>query len=209
MIQLHRPAISLFAFVFLATSCSTGAGDGEVFGSVDIPECGLKTDHFDIGADFFAADYFDNTLTIRIQNTGQIPTFADGLFFVIRDVATMDAAGKDTEHKIEVIPDIATFLALGPDAGTPTTTKASPARATLYLNDTCPDNHLAFTDGAGTLTLKSVYIPGKQKRIAGSFQLEFVDPRHWKSLEDTGPYAQIEGYFDFNYTRGKPAQTFP
>jgi hypothetical protein len=114
-----------------------------------------------------------------------------------------------TEHRVEVSPGITSFITTGPDGGYPSTTPDSPARVTLYLNHTCPENRLAFTDGGGILVMDSVYLPGETKRIRGSFDLQFIDPRHWMSPEDPGPYAQIEGDFDFKYNPRKTAMTFP
>jgi hypothetical protein len=192
----------------LAAACSTGAGDGGVWGSLELPECGVETSTFDMDVSFFGADYFENTLTIRLQRTGQDPTFTDGVVLLVRDVEAAEETG-GAEQRVVTEPTIEEFLASGPDAGLPATTASSPARVTLYLNETCPGNHLAFTDGAGTLVLEKVYVPGEQKRIRGSFRLEFVDPRQWDPDLGTAPYADLEGEFDFNYTRGKPAQTYP
>ncbi len=212
MMHVRCIATTFFTCAVFASqfpSCSTGAGNGRVWGSLDLPSCGIETDDFDMDVDFFAADYFDNTLTIRLQRTGQTPTFTDGVTLVVRDVEAMSAAPTDQTHEIHVEPSWDSFKQSGHDAGTPVTTTASPVKVSLYLNETCPDNRLGFSDGAGTLTMESIYVPGKQKRIKGTFQLEFVDPRHWKSPEEFGPHAEIHGEFDFNYTRGKPAQPFP
>ncbi len=195
-------------WTLVASSCSTGAGEGRVWGSMDLPGCGIETGNFDMDVDFFAADYFENTLRIRLQHSGQDPTFSDGVLLVIRDVEEMAQAG-ETEYQIHVEPDLETFVQNGPDAGSPTTAPGSPAQAALYLNRTCPDSRFAFTDGTGILQMESVYVPNKQKRVAGSFHFEFIDHRYWESAEDFGPYADINGEFDFNYSRGKPAQTFP
>ncbi|MCP4680497.1 MAG: hypothetical protein GY854_34445 [Deltaproteobacteria bacterium] len=203
----HTFALVL-GWMLVASSCSTGAGDGRVWGSVDLPGCGIETDNFDMDIDFFAADYYENTLRIRLQRSGQDPTFADGVLLIIRDVEEM-AEADETEYPIHVEPDLDTFIQEGPDAGQPTTASGSPAQVALYLNRTCPDSRFAFTHGAGTLQMESIYVPNKQKRIAGSFHFEFIDHRYWESAEDFGPYVNINGEFDFNYSRGKPAQTFP
>ncbi len=190
-------------------ACSTGAGEGRIWGSVYLPDCDLEKDAFDMEIDFFAADYFDNTLSIRLQRSGQDPIFSDGLILLIRDVKEVAAAGGEVEHEIAVEPSLEAFKENGVVDGIPRTAANSSARVTLYLNGTCPGNRLAFTDGAGVYQLTHIYIPGKQKRIKGSFHLEFIDPRFWESPEDFGPHARLSGEFDFNYTRGRPAQTFP
>ncbi|MDD5308415.1 MAG: hypothetical protein PHU25_13925 [Deltaproteobacteria bacterium] len=203
-----RTSILIIPVVVALAACSTGAGDGEVRGSVSLPDCGLARTDWNMGVDFFAASYYENTLAIRLQNTGQDQAFSDGLLIMVRDV---EFVSKRLGEKltITVEPDIDTFVDAGPDAGIPVTTHGSPARATLYLNDSCPGNHYGFTDGEGELTLDSIYVPDEEKRVAGSFKLRFVDPRSWKSSDDIGPHAELEGDFDFNYARGSPAQTFP
>ena len=189
-------------------ACSTGAGDGRVWGSLDLPGCGVEDDNYDMDVDFFAADYFDNTLQIRLQRGGKDQAFSDGLLIVVRDVvAVSEALGQPL--LIELEPDVETYVAQGPDIGYPETTWDSPARVTLYLNDTCPENHLAFTDGAGEITFTRIYLPDESKRIAGSFHLQFIDPREWEEPGDVGSSAELRGEFEFNYTRGSPAQTFP
>ena len=91
----------------------------------------------------------------------------------------------------------------GPDGGLPTTAADSPARASLYLNKTCPDDFPAFSDGAGSLTMDSVYVPDEETLIKGSFKLKFVDYRYWESADDPGPSAELQGEFEFNYSGDK------
>jgi hypothetical protein len=115
---------------------------------------------------------------------------------------------------IELVPPLDTFMESGPEqgigsnAGVPLTPYDSPARVTLYLNRTCPDNRLAFTDGTGTLTFESIYLPDKTNRIAGSFELTFIDPRTWKASGEVGDTAAMEGTFDFGYSRNPQEQPF-
>jgi hypothetical protein len=204
----NLPALALGLIALLGASCSTGAGDGRVWGSLDLPGCGVADDHYDMEVDFFAADYFENTLQIRLQRGGKDQAYSDGVLIMVRDVAEVSAALGDP-LTIELEPDLESFSESGPEIGLPETTWDSPARVTLYLNETCPDNHFAFTDGAGEITFTKIYVPDESKRIAGSFELEFVDPREWEEPGDLGPRALLSGEFEFNYTRGSPAQTFP
>jgi hypothetical protein len=207
-VESLRTAALVPLLATLVAACSTGAGDGEVRGSVSLPDCGLVRADWNMGVDFFAASYYDNTLAVRLQKTGQDQAFSDGIIIMVRDV---DAVSKRLGEKlaITVEPSIDEFSEQGPDAGIPVTTKGSPARATLYLNDSCPGNRYGFTDGEGELVFDSIYVPDREKRVAGSFKLRFVDPRFWKSPDDIGPHAELAGDFDFNFARGSPAQTFP
>jgi len=196
------------------SACSTGAGDGRIWGSLYLPECDLRTDDYDMEIDFFAASAFENTLTIRLQRTGKDQAFSDGVLIVVRDVAAVsESIETDGQYQDEIRldPSLDTFIENGPSVGVPLTTWDSPASVTLYLNATCPDNVLSFTDGTGEILFESLYMKDKEKRILGSFDLRFLDPRYWQSNEDGkfGPHAHLQGEFDFNYTRGSPAQTFP
>jgi len=207
-VESLRTAPFLALLLVPAAACSTGAGDGEVRGSVTLPDCGLVRSDWDMGVDFFAASYYENTLAIRVQNTGQDEAFTDGILIMVRDVKEVSRRLGEA-FPVTVEPAIDTFVEEGPDAGTPTTTRGSLARATLYLNESCPGNRYGFTDGEGEMIFDSIYVPDEQKRVAGSFRLRFVDPRSWESPDDIGPHAELVGDFDFNYARGSPAQTFP
>jgi len=209
MIHWHKQAIILFIALVFAIACQGSDGEGQIHGVLKIPSCGIDDDHFHHNLNAFAADYFQNTLSIRIQSSGRVPTFSDGLFLVIRDARAMSGFPPGTKHLVEVSPEIAAFKDHGSGAGYPATTPESPARVSFYLNETCPENRLAFTDGGGILAMDSVYIPGETRRIKGYFELEFIDPRHWEDPENPGPYAQIEGDFDFKYNPRKTATTFP
>jgi hypothetical protein len=194
--------------VLAAAACSTGAGDGRVWGTVDLPGCVGEKDDFDMGVDFFAADWFNGTLTIRLQHGGQNQAFSDGVILRVND-PYLFAGAPGEFFEIAVVPDLDTFLEQGPDAGIPSTAPGSPVRATLYLNETCPGNDYGFADGAGAISFDDIYVPDESKRIRGRFRLRFVDPRYWESPEDIGPFADLNGEFDFNCSRGSPAQTFP
>jgi hypothetical protein len=196
------------ALAALSTACSTGAGDGKVWGSLHLEECGVNDTSFDMGVDFFAADYFDNTLKVRLQNGGRDQGYSDGVIIMVRDVDLFaESPGQTFEIRVE--PEIDEYLEQGPEIGYPETTWDSPARVTLYLNETCPNNTLAFTDGTGEIAFESIYVPNEEKRITGRFHLRFIDPREWEAPGEIGAEAELFGEFDFNYNRGKPAQTFP
>jgi len=198
----------LLALALIPAACTTGAGDGRVWGSLYLPGCGVVDENYDMGVTFFAASYFDNTLQVRLQNGGQDQAVTDGVVIQVRDVDLI-AAAPGQAFEITVEPSIEEFLEQGPEIDQPETSWDSPARVTLFLNGTCPGNTLAFTDGAGTITFQSIYQPDQTKRIKGGFHLRFIDPRTWESPGEIGAEADLFGEFDFNYSRGAPAQAFP
>ena len=196
------------AVALLSATCTTGAGDGRVWGSLHLSECGVDDDDYDMGVDFFAASYFDNTLQVRLQNGGQDQSQTDGVVIQVRDV-DLFAGAPGQAFEIEVEPTLEEFVEMGPDVESPETTWDSPARITLFLNKTCPGNTLAFTDGVGTINFHSIYQPDENKTIKGGFHLRFIDPRTWEGPGEVGAEADLFGEFEFNYSRGAPAQAFP
>jgi hypothetical protein len=203
-------------FIFFAMThagCSSTDGRGEVRGEFVIPSCHLEVEDYSLGINFYTAAYFDNTLTIRLQHKGVQQKFADGVFLEVRDVTSLaNSLGRALDIDLE--PPLEEFEANGPgtgvgaSSGVPLTTYDSPVRATLYLNETCPGNRLGFTDGAGSVVFENIYRPDKSKRIRGAFDLAFIDARTWESPEEPGERAAITGEFDFEFSRGKPGQTF-
>jgi hypothetical protein len=193
--------------------CSPGDGEGFVRGSFTVSSCNLEREDFNLKINYFTATYFQNSLTIRLQHKGGTQVYADGLFLEIRDVESV-SENLDTPLQIEIEPPLDEFKQNGPgtstasSSGLPATTYQSPARATLYLNETCPDNTLGFTDGDGEIVFEKIYRPDKSDRIKGRFELEFIDPRTWESPEEIGDHAEVEGEFDFEYSRRMPEQTF-
>ena len=199
--------MATFVIFFLASITIFGCkedGTGTVEGVFTISDCGLENREVNLSVDYFTASYFENTLTVRLQHTTQNYISADGLQLEIRDVdAVADALGEPIT--ISLVPSLAEFKENGPsestgyESGFPATPYNSKARATLYLYDTCPDSQVAFADGEGTITFSHIYRPDGAKRIVGTFSLEFIDPRTWKSSEDYGSSAHIIGDFDFEY----------
>ncbi|MBW2278108.1 MAG: hypothetical protein JRF63_11475, partial [Deltaproteobacteria bacterium] len=99
--------------MLLCTTCTTGAGDGRVWGSLYLPECGVDDDDYDMGVDFFAASYFENTLQVRLQNGGQDQALTDGVVIQVRDVEMIaDAPGATFDIAVE--PSLDEFLEEGP-----------------------------------------------------------------------------------------------
>ena len=199
--------MATFVIFFLTPAAVIGCkddGEGTVEGVFTIADCGLENREVNLGADYFTANYFENTLTVRLQHTTQNYVFADGLQLEIRNVdAVAEALGEPIP--ITLVPSLAEYKENGPseasgyESGYPATPYNSRARATLYMYATCPDSQVSFTDGEGTVTLTHIYRPGGGDRIAGTFSLDFIDPRTWSSLEDSGDNAHIFGEFDFDY----------
>ena len=197
MLVPNRTAIWIAAFAVALSACSTGAGDGRVWGSLSLPSCDIETNDYDMDVSFFAASYYNGTLTIRIKNTGRDPTLCDGIDIMVNDVeAATSSLGEPQEILTE--PSVDSFLETGPSQGVPKTSPDSPVRVTLYLNHTCPENLYGFSTAVGTVTFESIYVPDKEKRVTGKLsQLDFLsamEPRDDNLL-------QIRNFQKFGFTR--------
>ena len=212
MKHMAKIVIIIASALFLA--CNAGEGNGYVKGAISLDSCNLEKDEFNLNVDYYTATYFENTLFIRLQNGGDAETHSDGIFIEIRDVDAVAEENISTPLSITLLPPLETFMengpttAVGAETGYPLTPHDSPARATLYLNKTCPGNRLGFTDGTGTITFDKIYRPGKGKHISGSFSLTFVDPRSWEAAGQVGDMATLHGEFRFTYDRNATEQPF-
>jgi hypothetical protein len=207
--------IAINVTFFITMTVFLGCKDNEhgtVHGSFVVADCGLEDSDLNLEVDYFAATYFENTLTVRLQHSSDAQGFVDGLYIEIRDVAEV-AENLGEPIQITLVPSLLEFKENGPstesgdETGYPTTPYAAPARATLYLNDTCGDAPPGFADGEGTITFSRIYQPDKSSRIQGTFELRFIDPRTWESA-DTMDYASVLGDFDFVYSDRQPEQPF-
>ena len=171
-----------------AMGCSVGVGTGEVSGSVVVSDC-ETSETFALNPTFFAADDFEEQLTIRIQRGGDFAIDSDGISIVVVDA---------TSEKSRL--------------GTPLTldgTSGSPVSMSLYLNASCPstrDDIPVFLEAtSGTITFDSLYAPEvseTQRECSGHFEdVTFEGPE--------GRTASLSGSFRFLFERGRPAQPFP
>ncbi len=210
MVRISINSLIFVMFIFLS-ACSDN-GSGIVRGEFLVKKCNLESDDVDLEVDYFAATYFENTLSIRLQHTSSQQNFSDGLYFVISDV------NKAVEHltqpiNINTLPSISDFKTYGPsensdENGYPKTPYHSLVRAVLYLYDTCSENPPKFSDGEGFVVFTHLYQPNGNKRIAGRFELEFIDPSTWLEPDNNGDQALVSGEFDFEYSDRKPEQPF-
>jgi len=199
--------------VFLSC-CTVGAGEGYARGEVSIPDYGLNNENFDMGIDTFMADYDDNQVRITLQKGGDRKVFSDGILILVRDVELvsekiMEADGGAVSFDVKLRPSYAEYLDSGLVGEKPAPAPENPLASYLYLNRTCPHNRYGLTAAEGTVEFSSIFMPDTEDRIAGEFDMLFLDPREWQGDDDPGPTAHLEGRFDFKYSRGQPAQPFP
>lgn len=185
----------LVAAVFVAmTSCAQGGGSGSVTGVVSAPSCGLSpANAFSLDPTFFVGEMFGSSLNIRIQRGADQFDYSDVLFVSVLDVDDVKLNQLGVPLTISDAVD-------------------SPVRMSLSLNETCPFHDrssipVSLQAVSGTITFSDVYAPdsGSGRTTSAVFDaVHLVDPS-----APTERYADITGYFEFVYSRGRPAQVFP
>lgn len=182
------------AIAVAMSSCAQLGGEGSVTGVVSAPSCGLSpANAFSLDPTFFAAERFGSTLNIRLQHDADAIDYANVLFVSVLD------ADDVKQNQLGVPLPISDAV----DA---------PVRMSLSLNETCPFHDrssvpVSYQAVSGTITFSDIYAPdsGSGRTISAVFDsVHLVDP----SAPDER-YADLTGYFQFVYTRGRPAQAFP
>ncbi len=142
----------------LAPGCSIGDGSGFVSGTLDVPDC--WSGEFDLNPNFFAANPFNDSVTLRIQNGSDYANFSDGISILV-----------DNLHEVRGDPPfspslLGQVLRVGLPAGVtvagePVTPDPNPSivHATVYLQKSCPTQNVALyaldsvsTDESGKCT---------------------------------------------------------
>ncbi|HEY2743765.1 MAG TPA: hypothetical protein VGL86_04050 [Polyangia bacterium] len=207
----------LFAICLLAAAgCGIGNGSGALTGTLFLRGCTHDYDYgslaapadYDMKPTFFVADPINalassqplhpiNKVSLSVQASGQQQNEADILYITVADDAQV-AAALNTPIAID---------------GTST------VRATLTLNDTCPD---AEVEPAlvGTMTWQSfggaTAVDGIQfgDRLTATFSFDVVDQRAIALggiggvPTDPAAAGAITGMFDFVVRQGKAAQAY-
>lgn len=183
-------AAALAGFL-IATGCSVGSGDGDVFGTVSAPDCDLEADSYDLNPNFFAASLIDDEqLEIRIQRGGDLERFSDGIVIVVFDTTMV-------REELLGMP-----IELG---------ESAPVRMTLYMNDTCPldrdDVPVTYDARKGAIVFRRIYAPdvSDDADIVGDFTGVVLEDLAEPMIRN----AVLDGEFRFFYDRGRPAQRFP
>jgi hypothetical protein len=207
---------ALAALALALAGCSVGSGDGWVRGQIFLPVCGFAGSADDAGSGsawelpvrYLFGDVVGDTIDIRMQNSGAFVDRADGLVIHVRNrhdlVAALRAGGPVV---VPVYSEFPPIPVTGPDLV---------VRISLYLNGTCTEAYPDFGRGLGQVEFSSMYARTADgdhaniDRIQGSFTgVEFRDERPEAAVDGVAPWARLDGSFDFDYTRGRPAQPFP
>ena len=219
----------------LSAGCSVGEGNGQVTSeNLLVPDC--WNGQFDLEPSFFAANPFENTVTLRIQRGTDSSEVSDGVLILLQDVERI---------REELLGQP---IALGLPAGVSPpgfalqSSGAPPlASLVLYLNRTCHVQNRSLYALDGTITFSALFSGDRNedqsddRLTAGSFQATVVSPADLQLPNvDTDPTdntdsadnqvvsesnpglaypaaraSELEGNFHFFFQRGSPGQPFP
>ena len=216
----------------LSAGCSVGEGNGQVTSeNLLVPDC--WNGQFDLDPIFFAANPFENTVTLRIQRGTDSSEVSDGVLILLQDVERI---------REELLGQP---IALGLPAGVSPpgfalqSSGAPPlASLVLYLNRTCHVQNRSLYALDGTITFSALFSGDRNedqsddRLTAGSFQATVVSPADLQLpggdtdntdstdnqiVSESNPglaypaarASELEGNFHFFFQRGSPGQPFP
>lgn len=205
-------------FVGAALGCSVGQGTGFVHSDrLFVNEC--YTGEFNLDPDFFGANPYADTLTIRVQRGEQDIQVSDGLTLLVNDVPNARL------HLGENLP-LGLPKGVSP-IGFPLPEIPSPPAASmsLYLNNSCRGQNSVLTAYSGNVSFEQLFSgdPNEEDSVdrvtRGTLDAMVIDPRDAvpRAATDGGPSyefpvdraSRITAGFNFVFHRGTPAQPFP
>jgi len=134
-------ALALVSVV--AQGCSVGDGTGTVAGTLDVPDC--WSGKFNLNPTFFAADPYNNAVTIRVQSSGDYASFSDGMSILVDNVHEIrgDAPYSPSLLNVPLNVGLAAGVAIPGAAVIP---QPDPAlvHVTVYLQKSCPTQNVAL-----------------------------------------------------------------
>lgn len=223
-VHLAHAAVWILCVV---SGCRVGEGWGRVDGCIHLPGCSLDPDgdettgytvcdeqdrDLQFHPDFFAAEVIeDGSITIRIQDGGYRVGESDGLYITVpdrrwaADQAVGDVEEVPGEARLPVV-SLSQIESVEPEKR---------FKVSAYLNGSCPDTTVSFSQGVGEIWFYSMYQSRDlgdgtdEDRIHLGFELDFVDPWPYEEPQPDSPRMHVVGEVSFDYQRGSPAQVFP
>jgi hypothetical protein len=199
--------------------CSVGQGEGFVRSDdLFVENCWEGT--LDLQPNFFAANPFADTLTIRVQRGEQEIQVSDGFAMLINDVSGIRASRLGTPLPLG-LPLAVTPLGFAlPEVPTPPAASLS-----LYFNNSCRGQNAELMAVGGTVQFAKLFSgdpneeSSEDRLTEGSFEAIVADPRDAVPRPEGGegpPFTYPEdrtslvtAEFSFVFHRGTPAQPFP
>lgn len=127
----------------VAPGCSVGDGTGAVSGTLDVPDC--WSGQFSLNPDFFAADPYGDSVTIRIQKGSDYASFSDGLSILVDNVHEIrgDAPYSPSLLGSPLEVSLPSGIAI---VGAPVIPQPDPSvvHMAVYLQKSCPTQNVAL-----------------------------------------------------------------
>ena len=200
----------------LGASCSVGDGSGQVRGALRVPQCSIDDALFDLQPTFFGADFFDGSMLIRIAQGGETSEYSDEFSWRVNDTRYVAA------HLNERIP-------VGLAGVAPVQATFRPAHSCGHREPSQYTPTVALEATNGYVVFTSVYRgdPNADATLRAitvrEFSISMRDPHVTIDVSPTRPAsgpaareplplpsaaAEFEGWFNFYFARGRPAQRF-
>jgi hypothetical protein len=209
-----------------AGSCSVGDGVGQVRGSLHARVCEIDTEGYTMEPDFFGGDWYTGNYTVHIARGGDTGEYNDELVFQFEDTQYIAERIARGQRRFEVGPagtaKVHAMLRLTKSCGRREVVRMTP--------------NVALEAYAGYVEIQSIYRgsptaePQDRLTEVSAFSILLRDPRPVRDfavVEDrpasqgqeppvfvdaTGQpelnRAELEGFFRFYFSRGRPAQRF-
>jgi len=198
--------------------CSVGQGTGFVHSDrLFVNHCYLG--EFNLNPDFFGANPYQDTLTIRVQRGEEEVSVSDGITLLVNDVP-------DARLHLNEMLSVGLPKGVSP-IGFPLPEIPSPPAASmsLYLNNSCRGENSVLTAYQGNVIFQQLFSGDPNEENAedrvtsGSLDVMVIDPRDAVPSSPVGggpsyefpeeSASRITAAFNFVFHRGTPAQPFP
>jgi hypothetical protein len=205
--------------VLAGLGCSVGQGTGSVT-SEKLFVDGCWDGAFDLRPNFFGANPFEDTLTIRVQRGEREIQVSDGFTILIYDVPAIRRSGLEVQLPLGLPVGVSPL-------GFPLPAVPNPPAAalSLYLNSSCAGHNAVLTSVDGWVQFTQLFSgdlneESSEDRITdGQFHATVVDSHlAIPAVDDEGNptytypegvTSELDGSFNFVFHRGTPAQPFP
>lgn len=188
--RLARFGVGLGALLVASSAaCSVGHGEGELNGTVSIPDC--RSGEYRLEPSAFFGQAVENLLRLRVQRGSDLEVRSDGLAVLVSDASQVKREFLNRPINVAEVP--------------------ARVSVSLYLNASCPTGRdktpVVLPAVSGTIRFEAIYAPrvnDDEVQISAELQdIRFEDPRNPERT------AELSGFFDFLYVRGSPSQRFP
>jgi hypothetical protein len=211
-----RSLLSCTPLLLAFLGCSVGQGEG-FLRSDDLFVDNCWEGPFELRPNFFAANPFDDTLTIRVQRGEQDIQVSDGFSMLINEVTEIRQSRLNTSLPLGLPVGVTPLGFPLPPAPNPPAASLS-----LYFNSSCRSQNSALMAVGGDVEFAKLFSGdpnednSEDRLTEGSFRAIVASPRDAVAASDGAGFtfpddrtSVVEGSFSFVFHRGTPAQPFP